>query len=288
MAGYIDWIAPQYDTLLPEIRAQVERFRSVFLPDCVHPRTATIAAELLAGLEVFLDFALEKQAITEDEFKGLWERFHEAIRRLIGEHNRDLVYDDPVDQYIDLLRTALHSGAAHVVSVIGGPPAQFPTVWGWEKRSYLVKREQHKSAETSQNEEKAELQRQEEDEEAGVDYDVDTKVVPRGSAIGWLSWNDLYIQPKASLAVVQGLARRIANPLPLTERTLGKRLHAKGLLVSRDENRGNRYTKRVPVDGTRVNALHLKADTVNPHPSHTADFLDEDYDGPPPEDLLEA
>ncbi len=73
--------------------------------------------------------------------------------------------------------------------------------------------------------------------------------------------------------------------LALTVHTIGKKLHEKGFLVSREESRG-RYTKRICTDGARVPVLHLRADSLVAPPSHTADFVDEDYEGPPPEDLL--
>jgi hypothetical protein len=54
-AGFVQWLAAYYETKLAEAREQVLALAAVFrgYAQHLHPRTAMIAAELLAGLETF-------------------------------------------------------------------------------------------------------------------------------------------------------------------------------------------------------------------------------------------
>ena len=55
--------------------------------------------------------------------------------------------------------------------------------------------------------------------------------------VGWIIWEELYLEPAASLAAVQRMAKDCGVFLPLSPRSLGKCLDAKGLLVCRDKHR---------------------------------------------------
>jgi hypothetical protein len=65
--------------------------------------------------------------------------------------------------------------------------------------------------------------------------------------VSWAAW-----------AAAQQLAVQQNESLPITGRTLGKRLHEAKLLVSTDPNR-NRLAVRHTVEGKRLEVWHLSA-----------------------------
>jgi hypothetical protein len=76
--------------------------------------------------------------------------------------------------------------------------------------------------------------------------------------VGWVEGDDLFLEPEASYAGAQAVARESGESMPVASRTLHKRLSERGLLVSRDEQRG-RLTVRHTLGGSRRAVLHLQA-----------------------------
>ena len=65
----------------------------------------------------------------------------------------------------------------------------------------------------------------------------------QGKRIGWVDGPDLYLEPEASYAAAQELARDKGDGLPVSARTLRKRLHEPGLLAAAGD--GGRETLTV-------------------------------------------
>jgi hypothetical protein len=105
---------------------------------------------------------------------------------------------DPALLFLRLLRAALLGGQAHVVERRGGVP-EFPERWGWRQKS-------------------------------------DQAWVPQGTRIGWLSGDDVYLEPAIGRQVACEMAG--AEQLSITVHTLSRRLHQQGLLASVDVGRG--------------------------------------------------
>lgn len=63
MAGFIHWVAGRYDELQERLGEQVQGIRSQFWKQGGHARTPAALAELQAGWEIFLQFAVEAGAI---------------------------------------------------------------------------------------------------------------------------------------------------------------------------------------------------------------------------------
>jgi hypothetical protein len=227
MAGFLQWMAKDYDAIVRTTRDQVRDLHRVFSHDPSTPsRTATILANLLAGLENFLNFATECGAIEEDQFRKLWERAHDALMAAAQVHVSDQESSDPVQRFRDLLAAAFHSGRAYVANVLSEPPAHFPEAWGWGKEAVVVPA--HYGPDGTL-ESMAEEQARKIGELAEAAYDGDKKKElfkyrSRGQQVGWCDDQNgqLYLIPSAALAVVQRLAQADGRPLPITERTLGK------------------------------------------------------------------
>ena len=112
---------------------------------------------------------------------------------------------EPATQFLRLLTAALASGRVHVAGPNGKEP-DAPEVWGWRLRII-----------------------------GGTDGRDDWQ--PQGKRIGWTDDDELYLEPEAAFAAAQELAREQGDGLPVSTRTLHKRLHERGLLASTDTER---------------------------------------------------
>lgn len=79
---------------------------------------------------------------------------------------------------------------------------------------------------------------------------------PQGELVGWLEVPNLYLEPEAAYAVAQRLARDQGTSLPVSARTLWKRLAEKGLLTA-TEPRKNTVKRVVAGVSKRVISLHM-------------------------------
>ena len=151
---------------------------------------------------------------------GVWRALL-ALAEQQGEHQ---FAADPTDRFRALLVAAMASGVAHVAGPDGGKPLQ-PEAWGWRKSDGL-----------------------------------DPVWQPRGTQLGWVEHDNLYIDREAAFGVVQRLARDVGDALPVSARTLTKRLHERGLLKTVDQRGGKvRPLVRRHLQGLRRDVLHFDA-----------------------------
>src|SRR5205814_1208869 len=81
---------------------------------------------------------------------------------------------------------------------------------------------------------------------------------PNGDRVGWVDGDDVYLQPDNAFKAVQCFANESGDAIPLTSKTLSKRLDESRLLVSKDTKR-EKLTIRKWIAGARMNVLHLSA-----------------------------
>src|SRR5690606_12907196 len=84
----------------------------------------------------------------------------------------------------------------------------------------------------------------------------------QGERIGWLNGDDLLLDPDAAYAAAQKLARDQGTSLPVTQRTLWRRMDERGLLVVEDEARQRRLTVKRLVEGQRRRVLVLNPEAL--------------------------
>lgn len=235
MASFLAWLAPRYEEQRAALREQREEFREVFREDGRLARTVDIAADVLAGFDLFLAFCLEQGAVTGDTFDHLWEAVHGALHEVLDEQAQTAEEADPVSRYLDLLVTALLTGYAHLKDRSNKLPLSSPTLWGWRETT-------ERAAGGGAGDE--------------AEPEFKTGYVAQGAQIGWVDVHHVYLEVEASLVVVQKLARDSSlRPLPLTTRTLGKHLQARGLL--RNATDGHTTTK-ITVVGIQKRVLQLE------------------------------
>jgi hypothetical protein len=99
-----------------------------------------------------------------------------------------------------------------------------------------------------------------------------------GERVGWVEKDNLYLLPEAAYAAVQKQGRDSGEPLTVTERTLRKRLHERGLLLSVEDGRPTLAVRRT-LGSQRRGVLHLSADFLSLH-TNPSDQPDHDEDKP--------
>jgi hypothetical protein len=230
LAGYVQWLSGQIDDVRQQIPEQLAAFRAQAQQNVAHARTPDAVAHLALGWRVFLRFALEVEALTYDEAEALWERVWQALGESAAVQAQHQVSEEPARRFIDLLESALSGGFAHVASPTGNVP-DHPEAWGWRKRT------------------------------VGTGEYERIEWQPQGDRAGWIDGHHLYLDLEAALTAVRPVAQATGSPVGVTPRTLAKRLHERGFLLSTDEK--NRELKvRRTLEERRHRVLHLAASTI--------------------------
>jgi len=184
-----------------------------------HRRVSDNLKDLWLALHIFLDFAVGVGAISKTERETLKARGDQALVRLAEAQEAHQESSEPAGQFLRLLRSALVSGRAHVTNAEDhGLPPESHQAWGWRG----------------------------------------PQGSPQGERIGWLDGGNLYLDPEASFAVAQKLAKDSGTSIPVSLSTLKKRLKQQGWLASVDKTRQT-LTTRKTLEGHRRSVLHLTA-----------------------------
>jgi 3'-5' exonuclease len=221
MAGFISWIASRYNEVLEQLPEEARKLRDEASRAGQHKRTPAIAADLGLGLRYFLNYAREAGAVGAEEYDALWERGWKAIREAAASQEAHQTASEPAGRFIELLRSAISSGRAHIGSTDGERPEENAGALGWRKTD--------------------------------SEYE-DWR--PQGDRIGGVDGEDLYLEPAASYRVAQREAQG-GESLTVGAQTLRKRLKDKGLLASVSESRQTLLVRRT-LEGVRDRSvLHL-------------------------------
>ncbi|MBO0698264.1 MAG: hypothetical protein J2P46_07725, partial [Zavarzinella sp.] len=173
--------------------------------------------------------------ITPAERDALWARGRAAFGQLLGEQADHIAAADPVDLFFGLVRAAVASGRAHIADRTGAEPAGSPESWGC--RSRVV---------------------------GGGHYER-TEWQPLGHRVGWVDGDSVYLEPDGIYAEAQRLAAEQGQSIPVTPRTLHRRLNERGFLARVEQSgRKTRYCVRVVLEGQRRDVLCFSAATLFP------------------------
>jgi hypothetical protein len=228
MAGFLRWLASRLDALRDAMPTDLVMLREQARRHAAHARTPDIVANLFYGWQCFLTYAEDAGAITADEHAALFQRVWRALGAMAAGQEAHQRSEEPTQRFLDLVLAAIQSWEAHVATTDGQVPER-PEAWGWKIREVAT--------------------------ENGTTPSV---AEPKGRRIGWLSGDHLYLQPEAAYNAAQKLAQSSGAPLAISPRTLGKRLHERGLLREHDPDG---YTVKRVIEGrkARVLCLHIGA-----------------------------
>jgi hypothetical protein len=235
MSGYLSWLAGRYDQWRSLLAKEREALRDRALTEAGqgHARAPGIMADLALGLKYFFDFAVESSAITAEERSALVRRAWAALGEAVAAQAANVAAAEPTAVFLRLLAAALASGRAHLAGPDGNEPAE-PQVWGWRQV------------------------------EVGSGDHARSEWRPQGRRLGWVESSvvglvrseHVYLEPEASFAEVQTLARDQGESFPISPRTLHRRLHDKHLLAGMDAKREVLTVRRM-LEGQRRSVLHL-------------------------------
>jgi hypothetical protein len=231
-AAYVRWLALRYEEVRRDLRGRVAKLRENALASASHKRTPEILANLGIGLRHWFDFVLEVGALTKAEADEMWQRCWEAMGKAAAAQAKHQAASDPVWRFLELLNSAIASGRAHVAGDDGNQPDQ-PAAWGWRK---VV---------------------------GGAGENGRAEWRFQGSRVGWVTGDDLFLDPDAAYAAAQVLGRDLRDTIALTPTTLHKRLNERGLLQAIDRSRET-LTVRKMLEGERRDVLHIRADALFP------------------------
>ena len=203
MAGYIRWLAPQFDALRDTLPAEVQRYRQRDDLQFAHSRAKDNLGSLMAGLRLFLDYALAVGAINLQTHAAHMTEGEKTLVELLYAQAQYIRDADEVDRFLALLRTAFNTGRAHLSDQLtNGPPTDAPSFWGWRQ---LPARDP-----------------------LGTD---DNRWEPQGDRIGWLNGDELLLDAEAAFTTAQMLAQHQGQCFEITQATLWARMRDRGLLI---------------------------------------------------------
>lgn len=223
MAGFIKQLACCFDERMKEIPARLEYFRSKAAESASHKRTPELVANLMVGTEYFLDFAREVGAICEEEHKSFFNEAWDAIGQAAAGQSDYLSDADSARRFVRLIESVLHGGHAHLALTRGGRPKpdNVSHLTGWRRD--------------------------------------DDSWKPSGKLIGWVDADGVYLDPDLAYDAASD-ATKNSTSLPVSPKTLGKRLRDAGLLASHGEDRG-RVLVRKTISNKRIEVLHFPIKT---------------------------
>ena len=209
MTGFVRWLAPRMEELqrtLPEaIRAYRTREDFAFH----HARGNDNFGNLMEGLRLFADYAVDIGAISEPERASLLSEGEMRLSRLMDAQMAYLKDADEVDRFLSLLRAAFNMGRTHLSDHLTNQvPDDNPSYWGWREKPNV-------------DEHRTEI----------------TCMEPRGDRIGWLGESAIYLDSDAAFTAAQRLAHEQGQGFDITQRTLWKRMKDRGLLLLQESGK---------------------------------------------------
>ena len=128
LAGYIAWLAPQYERLRQQVPEEVAKIREKLPLAEAHRRIPATTAHLILGWRLFLDFAREVGAVTQVEYDELSARYVPALSA--AANLQETGDEDPARRFPELVASAIASGRAHLAGSDGNHPSDDPVRWG--------------------------------------------------------------------------------------------------------------------------------------------------------------
>ncbi len=225
LTGFVQWMAGRYDQVRELFASRLSDYRTNALSKAAHARTPDIVAGLEAAFELYLEYSVAIGAITAAESSRLAGRSWEAMLAAGAGQTKHQQESDPAGRFLNLLRSVLSSGRAHLEKRNGGEPDELLHCLGWRRQ--------------------------------------DSHWSPLGDCIGWIDREDIYLEPTASFRAAQIAARDSGEAFAISEHTLKKRLREKDLLASVDEARQT-LTVRRSISGSSKSVLHFRRSTILP------------------------
>jgi hypothetical protein len=260
MAAFIRWWAARYTESRPRL-PQMEREAAAQWGLGVSARAAEVLGPAALGLDAFLDFVHDVEALNEEGIENLRVRLRAALGGATAVHVGHVAEEANWRRYLDLVGQALASSAGHalygdrhgVVFEIDKP--RDPSVWGWRVRTSF----------SSSGDEERET----------------TSADPSGPTIAYLRSDrpgKVLLAPGASLRVALDLAKRDGRPLQIEVTALARELldaHIDGLPVLTATSKGRPIGRaKWSWGSTDVDGFEVSVSAINRAATSDADDSD--------------
>lgn len=223
-SAYIRWLAPRLD----EVRAHVAQREGEWLlklQSGCHGRIPHLAAKLLVGMEVFVQFLSETGLATPQEVEEFATSLLAEVTKWRDEQANLVKESDPVELVFRGLRTALAAGKVHLTSKDGSRPKSKPgeaALYGWKQT-----------------------------ESCAID-----SWAPSGARVGYVEGDLLYLFPGPAIEGARSALGPDAIAVP-DVRTLMSGLQRANLLVKSEATRGTTLVRKT-VGGERLQCACLR------------------------------
>jgi hypothetical protein len=107
LAGFVRWLAPRFETVRSQLRAEAAGLREKARADGQHARTPGIVSDLILGLRYFLAFARDTGAVTPAQAEALERRGWAALLEAADSQAEHLWAAEPTRQFLRLLSARL-------------------------------------------------------------------------------------------------------------------------------------------------------------------------------------
>jgi hypothetical protein len=237
LAGFVRWLAPRYDEIVQSLPAELRSLRQQALQGG-HRRTPDMVANLALGMQYVLAYAHDCSALTLEECRTYWERTWQALGDVAAAQQEHQAGEEPASRFLALLVGTIAAGHAHVADAKTlQAPTQDSEYWGWREKTI------------------------------GTGDNVREERQPCGACVGWLHDTRLYLEPEAAFHAVQRFAEGQQAPLPITQRTLWKRMREQGMLVTQPSQAQNTVSRRIGPDQKTTRVLDLSVALFSPENS---------------------
>lgn len=124
MRGYIEWLIPQTDTLKDVLLEKFTAYRQQAKTG--HPRLAEVVAWLRIGYEMFFDYAISCEAVSNDSRQIVLDEAVEILMKIANRQAAGMENDTPVSQFLSALNEMLAAGQCQCIkldddgSLLGG------------------------------------------------------------------------------------------------------------------------------------------------------------------------
>lgn len=238
MSAYLQWLAPRMDDLKKDFPKMVTSLRNDAIKDRIapsHPRAPEIYANMVAGVEIFMDFMISADLLTIEQSNSVLADIEEHLKNAFSEQAAYQVEQDETVRFLELLRAAFASGNAHIASRLKqAPPLSRAYSWGWRSNE--------------------------------VDLSGEKVYKPMGDCIGWLceEKREVLIEQNAAFKVVQQFAKTQGDAFLLSAPSLWRRMGEKGMVLAMEKrpNGTNQLAVKRQIGGISKRVMILSADLV--------------------------
>lgn len=136
MAGYIEYIRVNMDSITETIEKLFPKLRQKFLGKHVHGRISESVAWLCIGLKFALKFARHVKAIDKVTFDRIYKQGKEIFSELAMKQNRMIQAERPAERFVAILKELIRSKQARVDQINNAAKKEYGTLIGYQDADY--------------------------------------------------------------------------------------------------------------------------------------------------------